>query len=126
MINAYIKESCRRFGLDYALVNALIATESGFNPCVIRYEQDYKYLFKIEECRRLIGCSLDTMINMQKCSWGLGQIIGAVAYEMGLQNWATKLLDPELNIHFVCEYLQNIIKNKKPKNPQEVYAIYNA
>ncbi len=126
MINAHIRDSCRRFGLDYALVNALIATESGFNPCVIRYEPDYKWLYKIEECRRLLGCTLDTMINMQKTSWGLGQIMGAVAYEMGLKNWATKLLDPEMNIHFVCEYLKNIIDKHRPKDQKEVYAIYNA
>jgi hypothetical protein len=98
MLGQLIQASSKKFGLDFVLVNALIATESGFNPLVIRYEPDYKYLFEIEKCRKLIGCTLETMVNMQKTSWGLCQIMGANFYEMGGKNWATKLLDPEVNI----------------------------
>lgn len=126
MLSDLIKDSCRRFGLDFVLVNAIISTESGFNPHVIRYEPNYKYLYKVFECSNIVGCTFETMEIMQKTSWGLGQLMGACFYEMGGKNWATILFDPEINIHFTCEYLKNIIEKNNLSDARDIYTVYNA
>lgn len=126
MFNDSINKYCKKYDLDPHLVTALIATESGFNPLVIRYEEDYRYLYKLPEIRVSVGCTLSTMRTMQKTSWGLMQIMGAVYYELGGTNWATILLQPDINIKFGCEYLAKIIKKQNLVYAGDIYAAYNS
>lgn len=74
----------------------------------------------------MVGCTMDTMINMQRTSWGLCQIMGALYYELGGTNWCTMLLDPEINLKFACEHIHNIIDRQKITSHKELYASYNS
>jgi hypothetical protein len=123
-----IIDKSKEYGIEKKFLIALVKTESNFNPYAVRYEKDYKWIYSYKECAEIVGCTIDTMINMQKCSWGLSQLMGANYYELQGKNWATVLLIPEINLKFCCEHLRRIIENQKLdiENVCDIYAAYNA
>lgn len=62
----------------------------------------------------------------QKTSWGLMQIMGGVAYELGFKGWPGELLDPETNLYYGCEFLIGKIFLYGDEDPARLYAAYNA
>jgi len=117
-----IKKYSELYKLESRLLYAIISTESNFNTNAVRYEIDYRWFYKLEDCKKLVGCTLNTMRMMQQTSWGYTQIMGALYYELGGKGWATTLLDPEVNLKFCCEYLKKIIKTQGLNSPSETYA----
>lgn len=128
-IQDLIKLSSEKYGIPFRFLLALAKRESSLNPLSIRYEPGYIWTYSVKEMYEIVNCSRDTMEMMQKTSWGVCQIMGAVAYEHGLRDWATKLLDPEINLKFACEYIHVLLRRHsevKLENPLDVYACYNA
>jgi len=126
MLSQLIQDSANKYGIEFCLLNAIVATESGFNSNAIRFEEHYKYLYSVEECAEIVGCTKDTMIMMQRTSWGLCQLMGAVYYEMQGKTWATELMQPDVNLKFTCEYVNRLIDRWHLKSPELIYAAYNA
>lgn len=117
-----------KYKLDKYFLQALVMTESSFIPHLIRYEQDYKALYSPKEMVYVVGkgCTLDTMVNMQKCSWGLCQLIAANYYELQGKDFATVLLNPEINLDYSCRFINNLITRQALEDPLDIYAAYNA
>jgi soluble lytic murein transglycosylase-like protein len=90
-------------GLPVALVNAIITVESGWDPWACRYEKDYRWLTSISQ--RPHNCSGDTEQMAQKTSWGLMQVMGAVARERGMMDWLSLLCDPVVGLEIGCRHL---------------------
>lgn len=126
MYGDLILKYSNKFKLEPKLVESIIQTESSFNRFAVRYEPRYRWTYSVKELASLICCTRETMESMQKTSWGLFQIMGAVAYEIGLRTWATKLIDPEFNIMYGCEFLNRIITSKGLVNPRDIYDVYNS
>lgn len=120
--------SAKRFCIAPRFLVALIELESGWNPLAMRHEPAYPWLYSIREMAQEVGCSKSTMEMMQKTSWGLGQVMGAVAYEHGLRAWAGELFRPEINLKYVCEHIQRMIRKFDIgfDVPLDLYAAYNA
>jgi len=110
------------YGVNALWVKALIAQESSFNPNVIRYEAAYSYLCSPTKFINAQN-SLDTEMNAQRISWGLGQLMGAVARELGHVGFMTELLNPEINIVFIYKKLQ--ILKQTSNQPEDVFCMYN-
>lgn len=91
------------------LVYGIIKTESDCRHYVVRYEPGYRYLFKPHHvCPP--GCSVDTEIALQKTSFGLMQVMGAVFREHGYQDWLSfVLLKPWLQVRYGCAHLNRKI-----------------
>jgi len=99
--------AAHRYGLDLRLVCALCEVESGWNPWAVRHEPNYKWLYgKLED--GYLG-TVDTELAMQRTSWGLLQIMGAVARERGFRGWLTELCDPAVNLEWGCKHLRWMI-----------------
>ena len=126
MFNELIKLYADKYKIDPVFLTALIKVESGFNPLAIRYEINYRWIYKLEEMTKLVGCSKETMLVMQRTSFGLCQLMGANAYELGLKIYATALLSPELNLKYACMYLNKIIRAQSLQDTVDIYAAYNA
>ena len=47
-----------------------------------------------------------TELLFQQTSWGLMQIMGAVARERGFRGWLTELCDPQVNLEWDCRHLR--------------------
>lgn len=112
-------------GLDYALLSAMIAVESGGDTFACRFEAGYPFLFKPKEMAKLVNTTINTEINLQRCSWGLMQIMGATARECGLRTPIPTLTDPEIGLLYGCRYLRKQLRRYN-NNVTDAIAAYNA
>ena len=97
-----IDRAAAEFQLEPALLNAIMAAESGFNPNAVS----------------------------SKGAIGLMQILPATAERYGLQadkkrSIAKKLTDPAINIRLAARYLSDL-EDMFPQRPELVVASYNA
>lgn len=112
-----------RFGVPSSWVKAIIRKESSWIPQTLRYEPKYKYLVSPESYSKINRITLDTELVCQKISWGLGQVMGAVAREFGHGGLLTELLTPEVNIEYMCLLLRDL--RNTSSFPDDVFAMYN-
>ena len=94
--------------------------ESSLDPGVFRYEPAYKYLYLLDDKSQL---SPTERIG-QMCSWGLMQVMGAVARELGYTQSFPKLCYPAVGLRYGCLHLHKF-KSKYSAWP-DVIASYNA
>ncbi len=111
------------YQIDPAWIKAIITVESNWVTTAIRYEANYFYLYQPEQCASLCKSTYGTEIVAQKISWGLGQIMGALARQQGHQGNMPELLRPETNIKHMCIYLSHLKKNSY--SDEHVFAKYN-
>ena len=107
------------------LVVAIAKVESNWNIWAIRYEKNYKYLYYPRKVKPP-DCSIETEIIAQKTSWGLCQIMGAVAREYGFEGWLTHLLEPYQNIKYAIRHLLTLEKRYKRFGLSGIISAYNA
>jgi len=125
------REAAIKYGLDPRLICALCEVESSWIPWAVRHEAGYEWLvgfkrgysgtgkmnlldacdrwYVVSETERYAGldcAKLQTELLMQQTSWGLMQIMGAVARERGFKGWLTELCDPAVNLEWGCKHLR--------------------
>lgn len=100
-----IQHHARHNNLDPLLVEAIVHIESGGNPWLTRYEPNYRWTVYVRDLAVKHGVSVNTMTIMQQTSWGLMQLMGATAYDMGFEGYITELVTPTLGIEWGCKYL---------------------
>lgn len=116
-------------GLEQALVHAIIMVESAGNTWAVRYEPNMRWQLPPEQSQihaKACGVSLDTELMCQRTSWGLMQVMGVVARELGFDGLLTKLCDEELGIAYGCKQLERLKKWHKSYSFDDVVASYNA
>jgi soluble lytic murein transglycosylase-like protein len=104
-------------GLDAKLIGAIIHQESSGHPYALRYEDGFflKYLkgHSLSELKGYIPrlCSCQTELRARACSFGLMQIMGQVAREVGFKGeYLTELIDIKTNLEFGCKYLAKCLE----------------
>lgn len=127
-----IKIYAKNYRIETALLAAVVITESNGNPWACRFEPRFTHTYSLSELSQLVGCSYSTMEMMQKTSWGLMQVMGSVAYELGLaaereenNKWPTSLLNPYRGLDYGCRHLRDKI-DRYGAAPDVAYAAYNA
>jgi soluble lytic murein transglycosylase-like protein len=112
-IHAYLQplidDAAARHGLDPYLIGAIVLTESSGQTHAVRYEPSYRWLYKPEEVKPSMS-SLETEVTCQKISFGLMQVMGAVAREYGHRGWLTELCRPEVGLEYGCKYFVRLLK----------------
>ena len=97
--------------VDPLLLGAIIRVESGCRPWAFRYEAHAgKYLVDAEGYAKLSGISVDTEKMAQMTSWGLMQVMGFSARELGFKGLLSELLDPELGVTYGIYKLKQLEK----------------
>lgn len=113
-----------KYGLPSRLVHAIVRTESAGNRFAHRCEPSYRYLWDVRAnapyqvdsravAKRLpppgfpapAGISKATEWLDQQSSWGLMQVMGAVAREYGFTGFLCGLCDPLEGLHYGCKLL---------------------
>jgi len=122
-IQAKVNLTASAHGLDKNLLTAIIQTESAGNPWAVRYEPNWKYFFKPEVAYLKAKTSLDTERTLQACSWGLVQIMGSVARELGYTEELPKLCQEDVNILYGAKKLASLSKKHQGN---DLIASYNA
>ncbi|MCA1806454.1 MAG: transglycosylase SLT domain-containing protein [Actinobacteria bacterium] len=116
-----IKKMAKEFGVPSNLIEAIIQVESGGNTFAMRYEEGYSWLWNIEtnkpHRRPSSGlpsprmASQNTELVGQQTSWGLMQVMGAVAREYGFDRpFLCELVEPEIGLFYGCKHLHNLKK----------------
>jgi Transglycosylase SLT domain len=121
-IKSLIKRIASSRKEDPNLVISIVDQESRFSSFAQRYESQYPYLFHPDRFKTGL-ISLATEINAQKTSWGLGQVMGALAREQGHKGFFAELLIPEINIEHIVTRLATL--RKITSEPAYLFAGYN-
>ena len=111
-------------GVDGNLACAIAETESYFNELAVRFEANWKYLKAVESFARYAQISQDSERILQMCSWGMMQVMGSVARELGHRANLLELTKPEVGVRFGVLKLKDLMT--KYQKIEDVVASYNA
>lgn len=119
-----IEHKAMELGVDPCLVASIVSCESGGDPYSARFEPNYKYLYKVNEFAALLKITPETEECHQKTSFGLMQVMGGVARELGFRHHLLALTDPIIGLHFGCLKLKKL--HERWVSVEDVVAAYNA
>lgn len=125
-----IRSAARRQKLDPKLVAAVMLVESGGNRWAWNPEPRYRWLWNVRTkapFRALTNAEVeassvpldfpalagdrDQEWQGQRASWGLMQVMGAVARELGFAgSYLTELTDPFVNLTYGCMHLAKMLE----------------
>ena len=117
-LTTLIKAAASRRSLPWELVYSICQVESSLNPSAIRHEPRYRWLVGDNETMS------PTERQDQMTSWGLMQVMGAVARELGHTGPLSDLLDPPTGLFYGCLHLRRF--RAKYDIWPDVIAAYNA
>jgi soluble lytic murein transglycosylase-like protein len=103
------QEIAVRHGLDASLICAIIEQESAWDPYAIRYEPAFfaKYVAPLFTNNKVIPAT-NTEAYSRCFSWGLMQVMGQSAREMGFTGqFLSQLCDPATGIEAGCLLFQH-------------------
>ena len=125
-LEALIRAAAARHQLPLALVRAIVRVESSEDPNAMRYEPAFFERYVRQKGHRVWpGCSRPTEERLRAFSFGLMQIMGQTAREVGFQGaFLTALLDPATNLDWGCRYLVTLYQ--RHSDSEAVAAAYNA
>lgn len=105
-----ITDAANAAGLPVRLVAAVVRTESGGNPCAMRYEPDFDKRYNRQKPTGFIprGCSDATEEIGRATSWGLLQVMGETARFMGFQGWFPEMCTPAVGLYWGCNFLMRL------------------
>lgn len=119
-----ISKISKIYKVDKKLIGAIVMQESSGNTCATRYEDHYRWLYKPEMFAKQLRVTTITEEIHQKTSWGLMQVMGAVAREQGFEGEMMKLCEPEKGLTYGTKLLKKLIN--KYDNVEDALASYNA
>lgn len=98
------------YQLPLVIVNGIVMVESGGNPFAMRFEQAfYDHYIKGKPLSFIpAGCSRDTEAICRATSFGLMQIMGETARNVGFRGWPGELLSPLVGLEWGCRYLRRL------------------
>ena len=102
-------------GIDPALLQAICTIESSLIPEAMRYEPNYRWLWFTRDVAsrvsvKIPGYSVDTETALQKFSFGLPQIMGAVCRELGFDGLLQDLpKSPVIVLDLACKHLKKFM-----------------
>jgi len=135
-----IQDAADEHRIPVMVLEGIVRTESGGNPLAMRVEPDYKWLWDVQRnapARDVTGrdfpspdyVSRQTEYWGQKTSWGLMQIMGATAREMGFEEpfFSALCANPAKGMYYGCLFLRRLADRYLEKHGWPgVVAAYNA
>jgi soluble lytic murein transglycosylase-like protein len=118
-----IVKVAKEYDLDRALIAAMVQKETRGVRWRTRFEPHTdKYLVFYREHASQLGISQETERTHQKTSWGLMQVMGFVARELGFKGYLVELTGAELGLTLGCRKLRQLL-NKYSET--DAIAAYN-
>lgn len=106
-IKELVAIECQHRQINPKVIEAIISVESAtWSPTVAKYEKNFTNIYRADLFAKMFKVSLATEITLQKFSWGIMQIMGGTARDLGFNEWIPDLCKPEIGIHWGCEYFQ--------------------
>ena len=108
-----------KYKLDPYLIAAFCKVESNYNTWAMKYEDHYRWLVDSPD-----PASIE--YHGQRTSWGLMQIMGAVARERGFkERYFSQICEASIGIDLGCRHLV-WLRDKKGYKNADLIAAYNA
>lgn len=122
------RAAASKHGLPSHLVCAICEQESAWRPLAMRYEPGYRWLWpSATKVTAPAGVSLATERTQQRTSWGLMQVMGATARELGCREpFLSSLCQPELGLEYGCRFLLSLLERFAMGGLSAVISAYNA
>lgn len=112
--------------IDPVFFQAICTVESSLDPFAMRYEPAWRYFYFPKEIAGRLNITEETEKQLQKFSYGLAQIMGAVAREHGYQGPLAGLMaDPALCLRLSAKHLKKFLVQYGGQE-SEAAAAYNA
>lgn len=124
LILSRIEFYCKNLGIDPKVFAAIVEVESSFNPYAVRYEPASPYRLKPDHFAKKNFTTEATETMLQKCSFGLGQIMLSTARDMGFKDCAPKLFEIDINLFWCTIYYNKVCHRFKLLDEQ--ISAYNA
>lgn len=106
-------------------IAAVIMTESGGNQWATRFEPGWKYFYESrKDIAHNLGITVETETAHQQTSWGLMQVMGAVARENGYFGYLNAMAEVMCGLKIGCSLLEK--HYKKYGDIKDAVASYNA
>lgn len=119
-----IKAHSKKENLDPFLLMAIIETESNGQTWAVRHEPKWSHFCQPHVFCRDLTISEATEKALQAMSWGLCQVMGAVARELGFKDHLTKLCLEDLNLEVGAKKIKKL--TSKYSGLEDAIAAYNA
>lgn len=116
-IIALIQELAPNHDLPWELVAAIVQIESSFDTYAMRYEPGYRWIAKEDLSA--------TERTARMTSWGLMQVMGAVAREHNMTGYLSRLTIPAVGLYYGMVHLAKF-RRRWPQDWKDVIASYNA
>jgi soluble lytic murein transglycosylase-like protein len=101
-----VDRCCEKHGLREDIVMAICAVESNYDTYAMRYELHWRYHFNVEYYASINKITKDTEHQLQSFSYGVMQVMGSVARELGFQGPLVKVCVPDIGIDLGCKKLK--------------------
>lgn len=118
-----IEQQASTFDISPTLVAATIMTESTGIPKAARLEPGWPFYFKPKEMAFSLGITEETEKSFQRHSWGLMQVMGEVARELGFRGFLPDLCEADVGILYGCKKIAQL--SRKYQIQDDVIAGYN-
>lgn len=115
---------CARFGVDPKVIAALVTVESTWNPWVCRLEPSYAYTVRVRDFAEMHRQTHTTELWHQRTSWGLLQVMGGTARDLGFSDCLTMLTSPAVGLEYGIRYF--LTKQARYPELEDQIAAYNA
>lgn len=122
-LNNIIVKETKRLVEDPDLIIAISGVESNWNTMAMRYEKNWSYLYRPEYYAKKLFITKDTESQLQMFSYGLCQVMGSVARELGFDGHLPQLLIPEFGVEFAVKKI--IALRKKYSDLGDIISSYN-
>jgi len=119
-----VRREAKAAGVSPFLALAITEVESAGDPAAVRFEPGWKYHYKVEDFAKACRITAETEKVLQSCSFGLMQVMGTVARELGFSGNLVQLSDPYIGAKYGCLKLAKLFSLLK--STDDVIAAYNA
>lgn len=119
-----IEEIAEQQNVPANLLGAIVQAESGNNRFAMRFEPKYKWTFRTKELAQDLGITEQTEMALQMFSWGLCQVMGSTARELGLRGPIFQLLEEKTNLEYASKLIKRLAG--RFKSGDDIIAAYNA
>ena len=119
-----VVEVCKNNNVDPKIFMAIITVESSWDAKAIRYESSFSYIKNPEFYAKKNHITVSTEVILQKCSFGLGQIMGGTARDLGFDGKLISLVNVYRGTFWAAKYFAT--RCQKYSELTDQIAAYNA
>jgi soluble lytic murein transglycosylase-like protein len=123
-ITELIRRECEDVGVDTALALAIAKCESAFNPAAIRFEAHWRYFNAPHKWAAKLYITEATEKQLQMFSFGVFQLMGGTARDIGYDGPLVALLEPTPGVVWGVKNIKRLAE--KYESEEHLIAAYNA